>query len=137
MLDQHATSVSEIVESTQEITESNLIEQVKEDERRVFPRRAARWSATVTTKNKEVVSCRTRDVSERGASISIPYDFRKNAMVVLEINVVYKSLRKRIKILGQVKHSSIAADGYTVGVLIKDAPEAAQSFLAAYSNKKI
>lgn len=137
MLDQEHTSVSEVMDSTQELCENSIGGEVQPDERRKFDRRAARWYATVTTKDKTVVQCKTRDVSEKGASIVIPYNFNMNAMVILEIHVVYKELDKKIRVLGQVRHSSVASDGYTIGILIKDASEVTTNFLRAYANKQI
>lgn len=136
MLNQHSTSVSEIVENTQELTDAVLID-TQPEEKRVYQRRAARWSAQVMTKDKTLVQCKTRDVSEKGISITIPYDFRRNALVVVSVNVVYKNIRNTLQVLAQVRHSSIASEGYTIGLLIKDAPEVAVNFLKAYSNKKI
>ena len=132
--EERKTMVSEVVENTADIT-ADAIEEVRHDERRKYQRRAARWSATITTKDKTVVQCRTRDVSERGASVSTPYDFNMNAIIILEIHIVYKDVRKTIRALGQVKHSSVAADGFTIGVFIKDAAEPVMNFLRAYSNK--
>lgn len=107
------------------------------DERREFARRAARWSAKITTQKREVVHCRTRDVSERGASIVSPYDFNMRAQILVEITITYKGLRKQIRALGEVRHSSIASDGFTIGILFKDAPDATTAFLRKYANHRL
>lgn len=136
-IEQEHTSISEVMESTQELTEHSMIEEIRHDERRKFVRRAARWHTKVTTKDKTVVQCKTRDVSEKGLSLSIPYDFNMNAIVIVDMFVVYKHIRKNIRVLGQVRHSSVAAEGYTIGIHIKDSPKRTTEFLKAYASKKI
>ncbi len=134
-MDQGKHIVAGYIDNTQEITDAN--EEVRGDERRQYPRRAARWSAKITTRNKEVVHCRTRDVSERGASIATPYDFNMHAVIVLEIQVTYKEIRKTLRMLAEVRHRAITKDGFLIGVYFRDATAATIAFLKKYSNKVI
>jgi len=126
-------AVAGIIDNTQEITHHTP----SPDERRQYRRRAARWLAKITTRNKEVVHCRTRDVSERGASISSPYDFNLNAVIVLEIQVSYKETRKTLRVLGEVRHRAITKDSFILGILFRDASDGTTAFLQQYANKLI
>ncbi|MDX1452516.1 MAG: PilZ domain-containing protein [Oleiphilaceae bacterium] len=107
------------------------------DERREFARRAARWAAKITTTKHEVVHCRTRDVSERGASVVSPYDFNMRAQILVEITITYKGLRKQIRAVGEVRHSSITSDGFAIGILFKEAPASTITFLRKYANHRL
>ncbi len=113
------------------------LESSQADERREFARRAARWAAKITTQKREVVQCRTRDVSERGASIVSPYDFNMRAQILVEITITYKGLRKQIRALGEVRHSSMASDGFTIGILFKETSDATTAFLRKYANHRL
>ena len=124
-------------EPSEEQTETPRLAEQEGRERRQFARRAARWACVITTRDKTVVHCKTRDVSERGASIATTVDFNKNAVIVLEIRVIHKELRKAFRVLGEVKHSSIAKDGFTIGIFFKDAAETTFEFFQKYANNLI
>ncbi len=121
---------------SEDLNEANL-EAPKPAERREFARRAARWAVKITTQKREVLHCRTRDVSERGISVQSPYDFNMRAQVLLEINVTYKGLQKMIKAVGEVRHSAFAGDGFAIGIFLKEAPATTTNFLRNYSNSRI
>jgi hypothetical protein len=133
---QATKAVSGYVEDTAEITEDSLAE-VKPAERRLYARRGARWPCTITTHDKTLVQCSSLDVSERGASIFSPVNFKLNAMFVFELNVRYKGLHKKLRILSEVKRTSISNDGFTLGLYFKDAHELVFDFLSKYSNNKV
>ena len=129
-------AVSGFVDESFEITE-DCISEVKAIDRRNYIRRAARWPSAISTRDKTIIQCRSVDVSERGASISSPVDFNINTLFVLEINIRYKGLQKKLRILSEVKRSSIAKNGFTLGLYFKDANETAFDFLRKYSSNQI
>ena len=133
---QQKASVSTFIEEALEITEDSIAE-VKTSERRMYARRNARWASVITTRDKRMIQCRALDVSERGASISSPVDFKANALFVLEMSVRYKGIQKKLRILSEVKRSAIAKEGFTLGLYFKDASETAFDFLKKYSNSQI
>ncbi len=133
---QPRAAVSGIVDEAMEITEDTFAA-VKPEERRKFARRNARWLCVITTRDKMVIQCRTLDLSERGASIICPFDFEINSLFVLELHVRYKGLQKKMRILSEVKRTSIAKDGFTLGLYFKDATDTVFDFLQKYSNEKI
>jgi hypothetical protein len=135
-MDSASKTVSEFVDDTAEITE-NSFEAVQPSERRKYARRGARWPCTVTKHDKTLIQCSSLDVSERGASVCSPVNFKTNAILVFELNVRYKGLHKKLRMLSEVKRTSISNDGFTLGLYIKDANEQVFDFLNKYSNKQI
>jgi len=129
-------TVASQLNNTQEITADSLPEQTGAERRR-YARRAARWRASITTRNKDVIECRTLDVSERGASIESPADFRHNAVVIVQVTSFSKGKKKNFKILCEVKHTSIAKNGFTLGIFFKDTSEETFNFFRQYSEGKI
>ena len=127
-------TVSGNLENTKELTAEVLDEYV---EKRRYTRRAAVWRASITTRSKQVVECKLKDVSERGASIASPVDFKKNALVMLQISAYYNGKTKPLKVLGEIKHTSIAPNGFTLGVYIKDAADSTFAFLKKYAEGQI
>ncbi len=134
-MESNKESVSQYVNNTEEITPDSA--PLKPDERRQYPRRAARWPSTLLTKEKQLISCRTQNVSERGASIASPCDFAGGTLVIVEIQIFYKSIRKSVRVLGEIRHTSIAGTGFTLGILFKEMPEPVQDFLKKYAEEKI
>lgn len=134
-MESNKESVSQYVDNTEEITPDSA--PLKPDERRQYPRRAARWSSTLLTREKTLISCRTLNVSERGASIASPCDFIIGTKFIVEIQILYKSLRKSVRIVGEVRHTSIAGSGFTLGILFKEISEPVQDFLKKYAEEKI
>lgn len=129
-------AVSEIMDDTAEITESSF-EAVQPTERRQFARRHARWPCTIQTHDKTLIQCSSLDVSERGASVFCPVNFKADTIFVLELNLHYKGLHKKLRMLSEVKRTSISNDGFTLGLFIKDANEQVFDFLKKYANKQI
>ena len=117
--------------------ESNSSSEASGAERRRFVRRSARWNMTITTHDKYEIHARTIDVSEKGASIDSPADIRRGALVILKINVFYKGKSKELKVLGEVKHTSIAKSGFTLGMFFKDASKETFKFFRLYSESRI
>lgn len=128
--------ITEALENTQELTADAFSDG---SERRQYTRRSAFWRATITTRKKQVVECKTKDISERGTSIASPVDFKRDALVLLQIHVYYSGKNMEFKVLGEIKHTSIAPDGrsYTLGVFIKDAPDKAFAFFKKYAEGQI
>lgn len=126
--------IAENMKETQEITAEALNDGA---ERRQYTRRAAHWRATITTRKKQVVPCKTTDISERGTSLASPVDFKRNALVLLQISAYYNGKNKEFKVLGEIKHTSIAPNGFTLGVFIKEAPDAAFAFFKKYAEGQI
>lgn len=127
--------VSKYVDNTEEITSDCA--PLKPDERREYPRRAARWAATMLTQDKSLVHGRSLNVSERGASLASPCNFAIGTMLILELQIIYKSLRKSIRLMGEVRHTSIAGTGFTIGILFKEISDPAQDFLKKYAEERI
>lgn len=135
-MESNKDTASQYVANAAEITPEDSAP-LKPDERRQYPRRAARWSATLLTKDKTMVNCRTQNVSERGASIASPYDFTIGAKVIIEIQILYKTIRKPIRLIGEIRHTAIASTGYTLGILFKEISDPALDFLKKYAEEKI
>jgi len=123
-----------LLENTFEITGNNIPDGA---ERRQHSRRVARWTATITTRDRNVIQCQTQDVSESGASISSSHDFRQGAVVVLQIQSFYKGAKKTLKILAEVKRSAISTDHFTLGVYFRDLSERSHHFLKQYCENEI
>jgi hypothetical protein len=128
--------VNHALENTQELTAEALGGGA---ERRQYTRRSAHWRVTITTRKKQVVQCKTKDISERGVSIASPVDFKRDALVLIEIHAYYGGKNMEFKVLGEIKHTSIAPDGrsYSLGVFIKDAPDKAFAFFKKFAEGQI
>lgn len=127
-------SVASQLNQTKEITADSINSGI---ERRRYVRRTARWQVVITTHDKYVLRCRTIDISEKGASIESTADFRVGALVILEISAMYKGKLKVFKALGEVKRTSIAKHGFTLGMFIKDASEETFKFFRLYAEGRI
>jgi hypothetical protein len=134
-MESNKETVSQYVDNTEEITPDSA--PLKPDERRQYPRRAARWPSTLLTQDKTLISSRTLNVSERGASIAAPCNFAIGTRIIIEIQILYKSLRKSVRIVGEVRHTSIAGTGFTLGILFKEISDPVQDFLKKYAEEKI
>lgn len=134
-MEQAAKTVSDFVDDTAEITENSLAAVVPA-ERRQYARRGARWPCKITTHDKTLIKCNSLDVSERGASVFCPVNFKVNSMFIFELNVRYKGLHKKLRILSEVKRTSISNDGFTLGLYFKDANEVVFDFLKKYSTNQ-
>ncbi len=119
---------------TKEITADMLDDYI---EKRRYTRRKAAWPASITTRSKRVIDCKLRDVSERGLSVASPVDFKQNALVMIQVSAFHNGKKKPIKVLAEIKHTSIAPDGYTLGIFIKDAADATFAFLKKYAEGQI
>tara|TARA_R110002167_G_scaffold10666_4_gene48375 strand:- start:2344 stop:2751 length:408 start_codon:yes stop_codon:yes gene_type:complete len=129
-------TVASQLKQTTEITADSLTS--KEGiERRRFVRRPARWNVVITTHDKYEVDGRTIDISEKGASIGSPADFRQGALVILKISVFYNGKSRELKVLGEVKHTAIAKDGFTLGMFFKDASAETFKFFRLYAESRI
>ena len=128
--------VAKALENTQELTAELLGGGA---ERRQYTRRSAHWRATITTRKKQVVQCKTKDISERGVSLASPVDFKRDALVLLQIHAFYGGKSMEFKILCEIKHTSIAPDGqsFTLGVFIKEAPEKTFAFFKKYAEGQV
>lgn len=109
----------------------------KGQERRKYKRRVARWDATLITQSKKLLKGRTRDVSERGASIATSEKLAANTMVVIQLSSYYEGTRREFRIIGQVKHIAISKDGFVLGIFFREACEDTFSFLRKFSEKLI
>lgn len=134
MSDKH--TVASQLKQTTEITADSLSNE-NGIERRRFVRRSARWNVIITTHDKYEIQARSIDVSEKGASIESPVDFRIGALVILNFSVFYKGKKLEYKILGEVKRTSIAKTGFTLGMFFKDASEETFKFFRLYAEARI
>ena len=135
-MSQDKETIASQLKQTAEITADSLAN--KEGiERRRYARRTARWTVVITTHDKYEVHGRTIDVSEKGASIESPADFRKGALVILKIDSFYKGKNRELKVLGEVKNTAIAKNGFTLGMFFKDASEETFKFFRLYSENRI
>jgi len=127
-------SQQKLLENTFEITENDIPDGA---ERRQHCRRSARWSGTITTRDRNVIQCRTLDVSESGASITSANDFHLGAVVVLQIQAFYKGTKRTLKILAEVKRSAISTDHFTLGIYFRDLSEGSRHFIKQYCENEI
>ena len=135
-MSQDKETVASQLKQTTEITADSL-SPGDGSERRRYVRRPARWNVVITTHDKYEVQGRTIDVSEKGASIDSPADFRKGALVILAISAFYKGKKREFRVLGEVKHVSIAKNGFTLGMFFKDASEDTFKFFRLYAESRI
>lgn len=135
-MSQDKETIASQLNKTAEITADSLAN--KEGiERRRYARRTARWNVVITTHDKYEVHGRTIDVSEKGASIESPADFRIGALVIMKFSIFYKGKKLEHKALGEVKRTSIAKTGFTLGMFLKDAPEDTFKFFRLYAESRI
>lgn len=127
-------NITKALDNTQEITAEALNDG---PERRQYTRRSAHWRVTITTRKKQIIQCKTKDISERGASLASPVDFRKDALVLLQIHAFYQGKSMEFKVLGEIKHTTVAPDGFSLGVFIKEAPDVAYAFFKKYAEGQI
>jgi len=135
-MSQDKETVASQLKQTTEITADSLTSD-NGIERRRFVRRPARWNVVITTHDRYEVLGRTIDVSEKGASIESPADFRKGALVILNISAFYNGKKLAFKILSEVKHVSIAKNGFTLGMFFKDASADTFKFFQLYAESRI
>jgi hypothetical protein len=135
-MSQDKETVASQLKQTTEITADSL---TSDDgiERRRFVRRSARWNVVITTHDKYEVQGRTIDVSEKGASLESPADFRKGALVILNISTFYKGKKIAFRVLSEVKHVSIAKNGFTLGMFFKDASADTFKFFRLYAESRV
>ncbi len=126
--------ITNALDNTQEITADALSGGA---ERRQYTRRSAHWRATITTRKKQVVQCKTKDISERGASLASPVDFHNGALILLQLHIFYQGKNMEFKVLGEVKHTCVVPDGFSLGVFIKEAPDVAFAFFKKYAEGHI
>lgn len=135
-MSQDKETVASQLKQTTEITADSLSSN-DGIERRRFVRRSARWNVLITTHDKYEVHARTIDVSEKGASIESPADFRIGALVIMKFSIFYKGKKLEYKVLGEVKRTSIAKTGFTLGMFLKDASEDTFKFFRLYAEGRI
>jgi hypothetical protein len=135
-MSQDKETIASQLKQTTEITADSLTSN-NGIERRRYVRRPARWNVVITTHDKYEVDGRTIDVSEKGASIESPADFRKGALVIIKVSVFYKGKSRELKVLGEVKHTAIAKDGFTLGMFFKDASAETFKFFRLYAESRI
>lgn len=135
-MSQDKETVASQLKQTTEITADSLPNDDGANRRR-YVRRPARWNVIITTHDKYEVDGRTIDVSEKGASIESPADFRIGALVILKVSTFYKGKSREFKVLGEVKHTAIAKNGFTLGMFFKDASADTFKFLRLYAESRI
>lgn len=135
-MSQDKETVASQLKQTTEITADSLSNN-DGIERRRYVRRPARWNVIITTHDKYEVQGRTIDISEKGASIESPADFRIGALVIINFSVYYKGKSLSYKVLGEVKRTSIAKTGFTLGMFFKDASEDTFKFFRLYAESRI
>ncbi len=135
-MSQDKETVASQLKQTTEITADSLSNNAG-IERRRYVRRPARWNVIITTHDKYEVQGRTIDISEKGASIESPADFRIGALVIINFSVYYKGKSLSYKVLGEVKRTSIAKTGFTLGMFFKDASEDTFKFFRLYAESRI
>ena len=110
---------------------------VDDSNRRMHARREVRWPALVTLKNQQSVQCTTKDLSEIGLTLKSPVSLQEQTLVKVEIKAFYKGRNRQLTTLGVVKHSLFAADGFTVGIHIKQCAKSCSEFMMKFSNHQI
>lgn len=135
-MSQDKETVASQLKQTTEITADSLSSN-DGIERRRFVRRSARWNVVITTHDKYEIHGRTIDVSEKGASIESPADFRIGALVIIKFSIFYKGKKFEYKVLSEVKRTSMAKTGFTLGMFLKDASEDTFKFFRLYAEGRI
>ena len=129
-------SVASQLNQTAEITVDTL-NTIKGEERRQYVRRAARWNVTINTRDKYVIETKIIDISERGASIESPICIEAGDLILLQIHTFYKGKKGSFKVIGEVKRTTVAKSGFTLGVFFKNASEEAFNFFRFYAEGRI
>jgi hypothetical protein len=135
-MSQENASVASQLDQTAEITVDSL-STIKGEERRQFVRRAARWNVTINTRDKYVIETKTIDISERGASIECPLSAQVGDLVLLQIYPFYKGKKASFKVIGEVKRTTVAKSGFTLGIYFKTASDDAFNFFRFYAEGRI
>jgi pSer/pThr/pTyr-binding forkhead associated (FHA) protein len=105
--------------------------------RRMSPRREARWPADVVTESGESMHCVTKDISETGLSLLSSVRVAEHSMVSVDVHLFYKGRQRDFSIDGVVKHSLLAAKGFIVGVQIKHCSESCSEFVRKYATHQV
>ena len=135
-MSQENASVASQLNQTAEITVDTL-NSIKGEERRQYVRRAARWNVTINTRDKYVIETKIIDISERGASIECPLCIEAGDLILLQIHTFYKGKKVSYKVIGEVKRTTVAKAGFTLGVYSKNASEKAFNFFRFYAEGRI
>ena len=105
--------------------------------RRTNSRREMRWPALVTLKNQQSIPCMTKEFSAEGLALKSPVNLQEKTLIKVDINAFYKGRNQKITALGVVKHSSVTADGFTIGIKIKSCTKSSSEFIIRFSNREI
>jgi hypothetical protein len=105
--------------------------------RRLHNRREAHWPAQVTLKNQQSVQCMTKDFSEKGLALKSPINLHVSDLIRVEIKAFYKGRSLQITFIGVVRHSLITADGFSIGIQIKQCAKDCSEFVRDFSNHRI
>ena len=135
-MSQENASVASQLDQTAEITIDSL-DSIKGEDRRQFVRRAARWNVTINTRDKYVIESRTIDISEKGASIESPIAVELGDLILLQVHAYYQGKKSSFKMIGEVKRTTVAKSGFTLGVFFKTASEEAFNFFRFYAEGRI
>lgn len=135
-MSQENASVASQLDQTAEITIDSL-NSIKGEERRQFVRRSARWNVTINTRDKYVIETRTIDISEKGASIESPIAVALGDLILLQIHAYYQGKKSSFKVIGEVKRTTVAKSGFTLGVFFKTASDEAFNFFRFYAEGRI
>jgi len=109
----------------------------EESNRRMQPRREVRWPALVMLKNQQSIQCTTKDISEIGLALKSPVSIQEQTLVKVEIKAFHKGRNRLITVIGVAKHSLLAADGFIVGIQIKQCAKSSSEFMMKFSNHQI
>lgn len=105
--------------------------------RRLHPRREARWPAEVSIRGQATLQCVTKDFSEVGISLKSSVKIPEQSLVSIELQTFYKGRNRDYSILGVVRHSLLAANGFVVGIQIKQCSDNCSEFIKKYASYQI
>ena len=135
-MSQENASVASQLNQTAEIT-ADTLNSVKGEERRQYVRRAARWNITINTRDKYVIESKTIDISEKGASIECPISIAIGDLVLVQVHAYYKGKKSSFKVICEVKRTTMAKSGFTLGLFFKSASDEAFNFFRFYAEGRI
>lgn len=122
--------------STESFLTNNSIDKRKHE------RRIAKWRVKGRDKlGKEFIG-KTENISESGVLVNILEEedrilLNKNDKIFIEIEVVYKSMRRKIEGVAKIRHSTFATSGKKLGVEFIKVGELERKFLNTYAVGKI
>lgn len=111
-------------------------------DKRKHERRIAKWRVKGKDRSGKIFTGKTENVSASGVLVNVYEEEDKcslnsNDKIFIEIEVVYKGMRRTIEGIATIRHSSLATSGKRLGVEFIKIKDLERKFLNTYAVGKI